>query len=181
MSNEEYWILILIGSFVSAGLLTIIIWGILYANERTVNLFFMINLIPEFISLTVAKKNISTKVGYSFLLLLLLSSMIMVPVAFPKTIMTNEEENCMYRRRFSKLEINGLVTGKVIDKNHATPSLWLMHIDSSSNAFALNSYLIEVYDNAQNGDSIIKRTNSMEVILRREQKDLKFYIDYGCE
>ena len=139
----------------------------------------MINLIPTFISLTISKKNISTKFGYTFLIFLLLGSMAMIPYSFSKALMT-EEENCMYQRRFNKLEFNDLITGKFIDKNHATLSLWLMNTDSSSNSVALNSYWDEVYKNAQKGDSIIKRNNSKELMLRRDGKDLKFEIDYGC-
>ena len=182
MATEEIWILILIGSFFIAVLMMVIIMLILNANDRHVNLFFSFHVIPDFLGLIRTKKSLVTKLVFAAILLIFFGSVGMTPYSFPKTMMSNEEENCMYAGRFYKEEISELITGKFIDSNHATISFWVLHsFDSSSNAFPLNYHLQDLYDSAEPGDSLLKSSNSMIITLGRAGKDIDFVVDYDCD
>jgi len=181
MLTEEIWILILVGSFFTAAIMMVVMMLILHANDKHVNLFFSFHVIPDFIGLIRTKESIVTKFVFVAILLTLFGSAGMIPYSFPKTMMSNEDENCMYERRFKSWAINELITGKFIDSNHATPSFWVLYsFDSTSNAFPLNYHLQDLYDSAEPGDSLIKESNSMIITLGRDGNYIDFEIDYGC-
>ena len=181
MNTEEYSILILFGIFSSAIILLCIMVLALVRNNRPVNIVFSFLIFTEYFKMISEKKSTQSKVLHTSIIILFFLSIIMIPFSFSGVMPTMEEKDCMNQRRFDESRINELITGKFVDKaNHATLSFWVMHYDSSSNAYGLNSYWKGIYDQAQPGDSLIKHRKSNVVTLRRKGKDLNYRIDYGC-
>ncbi|MTI39825.1 hypothetical protein [Fulvivirga lutimaris] len=178
MTNEEYSILILFGAFASVITLTLTIIFLLIRNDKPVNILFG-GFFFEYVNLIKEKEN---KVVYSLILTLYILTIILVPISIGITMPSVNDDNCGLKRHTMNSQINKFITGKFIDKaNHATPSFWVMQDDSTSSVYGLNNYWNKIYENAQAGDSLIKKSNSMTVTLRRNGFDMNFNIDIICE
>lgn len=178
MASGELYILGAIACFIVAVILYSLMMLLLYLNDRPIDILSGINLLREYFKLVADK-------DYRFLYVsgpvFCFISLALVPYFFSKALPRREEENCKYQRSFNESQIGELITGKFLDDaNHRIPTFWVMDHDSSSNAYGLNNEWMELYKNAQPGDSLIKHRNSNVVTLRRNGNDFKFKIDYGC-
>ena len=75
---------------------------------------------------------------------------------------------------------NGLVVEKYIDVNHAIPTIV---VKSGDETFKIFDFRDEsgYYEYVLVGDSVNKKSNSLEVNIKRSENIRKFIIDYDCD
>ena len=75
---------------------------------------------------------------------------------------------------------NGLVVEKYIDVNHAIPTIVVKSGDETVKIFDFRDES-GYYEYVLVGDSVSKKSNSLEVNVKRSESINKFIIDYDCD
>jgi hypothetical protein len=87
----------------------------------------------------------------------------------------------VYYEQEKEIHYNGIITKKFIDeKEHNYP---IIKIDEGEKiiVYNLSSDISGLFDFLKEGDRVIKRQGTNNIVVQRDGKEASFTLDYGCE